>query len=72
MPYASVDEVPSYVPKGKRKQWMEVWNSSYKEHGDEARAFREANAVAGPNSKAFQTETDTVTDFLSYLEVEGE
>lgn len=50
MPYSSVDEVPDYVPKDKRKQWMEVWNSSYKEHGDEERAFREANAVAGPHS----------------------
>ena len=51
MPYASVSEVPKYVPKAKRKQWLEVWNSSYKEHGDESRAFAEANAVAGPKSK---------------------
>ena len=52
MPYSSVSEVPDSVPKAKRKQWLEVWNSSYKRHHDEARAFAEANAVAGPNAKA--------------------
>lgn len=51
MPYTSVSEVPDSVPKAKRKQWLEVWNSSYKEHHDESRAFAEANAVAGPNAK---------------------
>lgn len=45
MPYSSVSEVPSYVPKGKRKMWMEVWNSIYNEHGDESRAFAGANAA---------------------------
>lgn len=45
MPYSSVSEVPSYVPKNKRKQWMAVWNDSYSRHGDESRAFAEANAA---------------------------
>lgn len=45
MPYNSVSDVPDYVPEGKRKQWLEVWNSSYKEHHDESRAFAEANSV---------------------------
>ena len=59
MPYSSVSEVPSNVPKAKRKQWLEVWNSAYeraKEDGKdhdaaEASAFAQANSVAGPNSK---------------------
>lgn len=69
MPYASVNEVPSYVPKAKRKQWLEVWNSSYKEHGDEERAFREANGVAGPNSsKKVLTKTELYQDTGQYDE----
>lgn len=58
MPYSSVEEVPDYVPKEKRPQWKEVWNSAYdaalkdgktKEHA-ESSAFAQANGVAGPNS----------------------
>ena len=44
MPYHSVSEVPDHVPKSKRKQWMEVWNSIYQETGDEGRAFAGANS----------------------------
>jgi hypothetical protein len=59
MPYASVSEVPDYVPESKRKQWLEVWNSAYaraKKDGKEGKAaeqsaFAQANAVAGPNAK---------------------
>ncbi len=51
MPYSNTSEVPSYVPKSKRKQWLEVWNSTYKETGSESRAFASANSVAGPKSK---------------------
>ena len=59
MPYSSVSEVPEYVPKAKRKQWLEVFNSAYaaaKKDGKtneeaEASAFAQANGVAGPNSK---------------------
>lgn len=51
MPYSSVSEVPSYVPKAKRKQWLEVWNSVYHQTNDESRAFASANSVAGPKSK---------------------
>ncbi len=60
MPYASTSEVPEYVPKAKRRQWMHVWNSAYKralkdgksKADAEASAFAQANAVAGPNAKA--------------------
>ena len=56
MPYSSVSEVPDHVPKDKRKQWLEVWNSSYAAHHDEGRAFREANAVVSEKvSKAVGT-----------------
>lgn len=59
MPYASVSEVPDYVPEAKRAQWKEVWNSAYKRAIDDGKskkkaeesAFAQANAVAGPNSK---------------------
>ena len=47
MPYESVADVPDNVPKAKRKQWLEVWNSSYKEHHDESRAFASAWAAIG-------------------------
>ena len=69
MPYSSVSEVPSYVPKNKRKQWMEVWNSVYREHGDESRAFASANAVAGHKSKKlfkFGTQMTGFTNGTSY------
>ena len=69
MPYSSVSEVPSYVPKNKRKQWMEVWNSVYREHGDESRAFASANAVAGHKSKKlfkFGTQMTGFTNGASY------
>lgn len=53
MPYKSVSEVPDSVPKGKRKQWMEVWNSAYdscisdgkSQKSCESSAFAQANAV---------------------------
>lgn len=51
MPYSSVSEVPDSVPKAKRKQWMEVWNSVYAEHGDESRAFASAWAAVGGKDK---------------------
>ena len=56
MPYSSVDEVPDYVPKDKRKQWLEVFNSAYERQDGTAKekeehAFAQANSVARPNSK---------------------
>ncbi len=58
MPYSSVADVPDYVPKGKRRQWLAVFNSAWKrakkdgksDKDAEASAFAQANAVAGPNS----------------------
>lgn len=53
MPYKTVASVPKHVPKDKRKQWLEVFNSVYAaqvekgasvEKAEEA-AFRQANGV---------------------------
>src|SRR5579859_539389 len=59
MPYANVSEVPDYVPKKKRKQWLEIWNKVYKEKIDageskeaaEKSAYAQATGVANKESK---------------------
>jgi hypothetical protein len=46
--YNNVDELPSAVKKlssKKQRQWLAVWNSSYKENKDEKRAFASAWSV---------------------------
>lgn len=63
MPYANESEVPSYVPQEKRAQWKDVWNSAHtaalktglSAEDAEAKAFREANGVAGPSSEKNST-----------------
>ena len=50
---------PGLRPEGERKQWLDVFNSAYAaaiKDGEskadaEAKAFKEANGVAGPNAK---------------------
>ena len=42
MPYSSAKEVPSSVPAGKKKQFMEVFNSVYNDTKDEGRAMAAA------------------------------
>jgi len=42
MPYRSAKEVPSNVPAGKKKQFMEVFNSVYNDTKDEGRAMAAA------------------------------
>jgi hypothetical protein len=42
MPYSSAKEVPSNVPAGKKKQFMEVFNSVYSDTKDEGRAMAAA------------------------------
>lgn len=60
MPYSTVADVPDYVPAGKRKQWLHVFNSEWDKHHDKPKAEREkiafaaANGVAGPNSKSIE------------------
>lgn len=60
--YGSVSEVPGYVPKDARKQWMDIWNSAYKAAKDkglsdkdaEAKAFAEASGVIKKESKSLE------------------
>jgi len=55
MPYneSTGADVPDRI-KGskKRRQWAHVWNSTYKETGDESRAFAAANSVYNDAKKA--------------------
>jgi hypothetical protein len=49
--YNSVDELPAAVKEhftsaNKQRQWMHVWNSVYKESGDEQKAFAQAWSAA--------------------------
>ncbi len=56
MPYSSESQVPAYVPKSRRRQWLHVFNSEWKKHqGDSAAereriAFSSANSIAGPHA----------------------
>jgi len=48
MPYKSITELPASVkkyPEAAQRQWLEVWNSIYKETGDEERAYAGANSM---------------------------
>jgi hypothetical protein len=76
MPYSSVKDVPSYVPKDKKKQWLEVFNSAYKQakkdgksdSDAEKKAFAEANGVAGPNAKVAKAAGTKTTGFVRAAE----
>lgn len=60
--YASVSEVPGYVPKDSRKQWMDIWNSAYKaakakglsDKDAESKAFAEASGVIKKESNTIE------------------
>lgn len=75
MPYSSVKDVPDYVPKAKRKQWLEVWNSAYKKalkdgktpEEAESLAFAEANSVTG--SKKVLGDGDEIQKFVPFSRV---
>lgn len=58
MPYSSVSEVPVHVPKAKRRQWLEVWNSVYASTHDESRAFAEANSVTSKVAKDYNPDEE--------------
>ena len=49
MPYKPDDPngemPPDNVPADKRAQWSAIWNSTYKQTGEEGRAFAAANAI---------------------------
>lgn len=71
-PYDSVDQVPDSVPAGKKKQWMEVWNSVYKKQvGDgasqkdaESSAFAQANGVVKERAMKTAAEMRQIVDAI--------
>ena len=70
MPYSSVADVPDYVAEGKRKQWLEVFNSAFASARAkglsakecEASAFRQANGVV--KSAILEIVKDAIDIFL--------
>lgn len=65
MPYANVDSLPGYVKKYSTKikrQWMHVFNSTYKKTDSEARAFRAANSVLKKRFEKTSTDENYHTD----------
>ena len=54
MPYEPGKLPPTDIPKAKRAQWIEVWNSVYRaiynDTGDDGLAFDAATNVAGPKA----------------------
>jgi hypothetical protein len=79
MPYDSVKDVPEYVPKAKRRQWLKVFNSAYAaalKDGKGAKeaeqsAFAQANAVAGPNAeKEKAMRTPKFDKFIPFAKVD--
>ena len=49
MPYSSVSDVPAHVPKDKRKQWLEVFNSVWQQHKDKPKKERERLSFESAN-----------------------
>jgi hypothetical protein len=75
MPYASVAELPPEVkgklksPK-KRRQWLHVWNSSYKEHHDESRAFASAWSAVRKMATGITEMDDKLNFFLPIAKID--
>ena len=74
MPYGSAKEVPSNVPSGKKRQFMEVFNSVYDKTKDEGRAMAAAYSAikkAQYASDIFTTEMEARARSMD-LGLEGE
>jgi hypothetical protein len=54
MPYSSVKEVPDNVPDGKKKQFMEVFNSVYSESKDEGKAMASAYSAIKKSEDSYE------------------
>jgi len=54
MPYSSVKEVPDNVPDGKKKQFMEVFNSVYSESKDEGKAMASAYSAIKKSDDSYE------------------
>jgi HK97 family phage prohead protease len=63
MPYSKPSDAPDSVPKSKKGQWVEVWNSVYKkakadgksDKEAEGEAFKQANGVVKSDERKFTT-----------------
>ena len=75
MPYSTVADLPAPVKaklKGKKlRQWLHVFNSSYKEHQSESIAFASAWAAVRKGQKGFTfgKGTNAMTDFQVFLPI---
>lgn len=65
MPYSNASEVPSYVPKAKRKQWLHVFNSEWEKHSDKDTKERERIAFSAANSVAGKAATERFIALLA-------
>lgn len=66
MPYTSVNELPEHVKKYSdkvKRQWMYVFNSTFKKTDSEARAFQAANSVL----KKRLTKDKNSQDYINHL-----
>ena len=61
MPYSSIKDVPSNVPEGKRKQFLEVFNSVYSDTKDEGKAMAAAYSTIKKNLLKAQYAADIFT-----------
>lgn len=72
MPYSSINELPAYIKKYTevvQRQWLHVFNSVYSStNGNEARAFKAANAVLKKRFKGSKSmEKNTRNDYFNHL-----
>ena len=72
MPYSSVDEVPDSVPKGKKKQWMEVWNSAYKSCTDDGGSKKDCEATAFAQANGVVKDDSIMNDIMKIFRLLGE
>src|ERR1017187_1437885 len=75
MPYTSVASLPAPVRaklKGKKlRQWMHVWNSSFKEHQSESIAFASAWAAVKKGEAGYTAlgKANIMSDFHVFLPI---
>ena len=71
MPYTKVSELPKHVKKYSAKvarQWMHVFNSTFKKTGSEERAFKAANSILKKRFKRKNSmSNNTRNDYFNML-----
>jgi hypothetical protein len=74
MPYSldNRDNLPENVKKmadKKQRQWIHVWNSAYDKYGDESKAFKMANGVAGKEKGISLDDLDPGVDIFWFMDM---